>query len=173
MALPDKISIDLEIYKSLRSEMIEQIKETYNIEKLAFAGVLAASVWLLTNGHCLDGSIRRVAWLVPLLVSTLGFFRSVGIFIRMKSIAGHLLSIEREISLEYSVIGWERYLRGDKQSTVPDHDASAGRAQAGAGWIAAHLPTVISFVFWALLIAGSVFLALVYAHTDKPMSCVS
>lgn len=163
MALLERSAIELELYKSLRAEMVEQIKETYNIEKLAAGGVLASSVWLLTSGMCLEGSIRVIAWCVPLAISVLGCIRSVGIWVRMKSISEYLSMRESDMQNQYSVSGWEHYLRRSGSSSGNASGTSVG-GPVHAPWLAAHFPLIVSVVLWVLLVGGSGFLALSYIH---------
>jgi len=155
--MTDEQIFRLEEYKALRSEILEQIKEAYVLEKYALAGVLASLTWLLTNATDYSGSVRIAAWILPLSFVVLALLRSWGLLSRMMGIAKHLKNIE----LEYTERGWETFLRRDYNKL------STGRL-SDPSWRAANWPSLVSALLWLLLLVGTGFTAQQCASSDRP-----
>src|SRR4051812_19020285 len=134
----------LEEYKSLRTELVEQIKEAYALEKYVLAGVFGSLIWLATNGLSYAGSIRGVAWTMPLIFVLLGLLRSLGLLSRMMSIASHLKRTEEDFTKR----GYEADLRNEASRFLR-------LSLWSPKWRKANWPSVVSITLWLLLMVGT------------------
>lgn len=127
----------LEEYKSLRSEVLETVKEIPSVERLSLLMYGAIWTWYFTKAPNIDPTVSRYFIFLPLVISALFFLRINALKAKLKVLGAYLKDIETELGSDN--LGWEAHL-----------DARGNNIFSRFGAI-----------FWGLQITGNLCLALV------------
>jgi hypothetical protein len=121
-------------FNKLRDEILQSLKETWNLERQS---VIAAGViwtWCLANAKTPGYTI--LIW-TPLAITTLSALRSLGLLLQMQHLGRYVRRLEQDFPLPKG-LGWESSALNDQF-----------RRFAG-------------IVFWVILIAMTVVIPLLY-----------
>jgi hypothetical protein len=109
-------------FQSLRKEIDLQIAERRKIESQVVLGVAAVYSWLLTRDASLDPSLIKAGFILPVVVTLLGFVRWSALMMTVMNLGKYLHQVEGILGHETD--GWERFLR-QKRKTNPFTGQSA------------------------------------------------
>ncbi len=102
---PDK-SFLLEKYKSLRTEILYLVRQSYLFEAAILVGVGAIYSWLFSRN---PSDVNPLAWWLPFGITALGALRELGVRLRLLQFAEYIRKIEHDF-LSDQTCGWEHFL---------------------------------------------------------------
>jgi hypothetical protein len=147
------LQLRVEEFKSLRAEIELLIKDTRSLELYAVGGLVTYYAWILT--HCvkpikysIDFSVP-IVWIIPIVVSILGCWRSFSNGSRIIDIASYIRgNIEKKLSHSkpaWIKINWETFLE------IRRKHAKYRLWSHGAFWVFLILLTVTLAAFHKIL----------------------
>lgn len=129
-------------FNSLRQEIELQISERRKVEAQTFVGMAVIYAWLFSNFNSIDPDYTRIAFIIPIVFSILGFLRWGGIMMRIMTLSRYNKIVEEKIIGPEG--GWEKFLEGVRTDR-PLVGRLEGFAEALV-WIAAIVGSVT--IFW-------------------------
>jgi hypothetical protein len=110
-AAPDRLGFHLKEYDFLQKEHLALVEHTHKLEVYAVGGLAAFYAWFIEHGPP-----RSALW-IPILLSSLGAFRSWAVLVRLREIRVYLREIESLFAPgDCEPKGWERHRENSRLS---------------------------------------------------------
>ena len=104
----NEVEFRLKEYEALRDEVLERLKELWQLEKFALGGAAAIAAWILTN---IEKNPPVEAWWLPFVLVLLCAFRfGAGMYHLAFRTSKYL--INTEVTFLGKDGGWEKWLKG-------------------------------------------------------------
>ena len=138
----------VEEHRSLRSEIVDSIKETRQIERLVLVGTAAIWAWLVTDGKV----VPKPSYWIPVLLVFGGALRSWTLWRSVERAAAYLMEIEVEIPKFKNLPGWENWLRSRQ-----GEDGSPAKVQNLFGFSSRDTGLLLTAImFWIVMLVATV-----------------
>lgn len=105
------VGFHLKEYESLKQEVSEQVEHTRKLEIYAVGGIAAFYAWYIGAT-----TLPHELLIIPLLLASLGAWRSGAALKRINEIAAYLVQLEGVFALTGDKLGWETHRKNNRSS---------------------------------------------------------